>query len=85
MATKKPRQEAFQCPSCNTPVEKIYTLHLVCEECSVGRKDDGTLSARRRYYTLVDTYAVWLGCGCEFTEDEEIEKVRPILETLKSR
>jgi len=79
-----PRQETLLCPSCNAPIEKVYILHLICEECSVGRKDDGTLSARRRYHTLVDTDGVWFGCGCRFTEDEEIEKVRPILEKLKA-
>jgi hypothetical protein len=90
MATKKPRQktsprqEPLRCPSCNAPIEKVYILHMVCEECSVRRKDDGTLSARRCYYPLIDTDAVWFGCGCDFTEDEEIEKVRPILQKLKA-
>jgi hypothetical protein len=64
MTTKKPRQktsprqETLRCLSCNAPIEEVYILHMVCEECSVRRKNDGTLSARPRYYTLIDTDAV---------------------------
>ena len=77
-----PRQETLRCPSCGHSIGEVSILHTVCERWFVYENEDGTLSAYRRYDTVGDTeYVEFLDCGCSFSEDE-IDKVRPILEKL---
>jgi hypothetical protein len=79
----KARPKGLRCPSCNELIEQVYILHTVCERWTVYEREDGALSAYRRYDTVGDTEYVEFDCGCGFSE-ERIEVVRPILETLEA-
>jgi hypothetical protein len=83
MAMKKPRPKVLRCPSCRRPIEQVYILHTTCERWTLCKREDGTLSAYRRYDTTGDTEYVELDCGCNFSE-EHIQKVRPILQALEA-